>query len=82
MILLEFRSLRSFQVALKILGRDKVSCIFEPSTVEWRPSLIYFFADDLHTERQRKAVVRARSLERIERSQKQPYAWPNLAVPL
>ena len=81
MIVLEFRSPKNFDVAIKILKRNNIPFKFEKSMTDWHPDLIFFFEPDVRTRLQREVVSRVRALESKENHQRGRMAQPNLALP-
>ena len=81
MIILEFRFPEHFHAASRILEAHGIPHSSDLSAVDWRPSLLYFFGEDLRTDRQREAVQQVRSLEWQDRVQRKLCPDFNLADP-
>ena len=81
MIILEFRFPENFHAASRILEAHRIPYASDLSTVEWRPSLLYLFAEDLRTDAQREAIQHMRSIEGRDRVQRKLCPDFNLAVP-
>jgi len=81
MIILEFRQMENLEAASKILGASGLPFQPEIASEVWQSSFIYFFEDDLCTERQREALGRARILEKLDNEQKRHHTALNLALP-
>lgn len=82
MIILEFRFPENFLAATRILDTQNISYWSEVSTVEWRPSRIYFFTNKIFTDCQHEAIRNSLILEEDDRNQQKIYPVLNLAVPM
>ena len=82
MIILEFQCQDFFKNASRLLEACNLPFLSQVSLQEWRPSLIYFFEDEIRTGRQREALKRARDFEREDRRQQNRQELPNLADPI
>jgi len=81
MILLEFRIDENFRAARRLLEASGLPIQLEAPPEPWRPSLLWLFEEQLVDEVQRRALVQARNLEKLDRFQQRQFATLNLAIP-
>lgn len=81
MIVLEFRIEANFHAACNLLEHNGMAIGKEATEDAWRPSLIWLFEEQITCEAKRGSLAQARSLEKLDRIQRNDNASQCLAMP-
>jgi len=81
MIVLEFRIEANFHAACHLLEHNGLVIDKEGAKDAWRPCLIWLFEEQITCEAKRRSLAQARSLEKLDRIQRNDHASQCLAMP-
>ncbi|WP_306600429.1 hypothetical protein [Geothrix sp. 21YS21S-2] len=81
MIVLEFRIEANFRAACHLLEHNGLAIDMEAAKDAWRPSQIWLFEEQITCEAKRVSLAQARSLEKMDRIERNGHASQCLAMP-